>query len=65
MDFLNKIWYKCNHSVIMIIIVIVACTIGTEWYALLFMSGFWLGREHSQAEYRYMDKHNINRSNLK
>lgn len=42
----------------------VAIMFGLQLFALLVISGFWIGREHSQAEYRYMKAMNINRSKL-
>ena len=55
---------KHEHSIITAIVVSVACIFGVGLYALLLMAGFWLGREHSQAEYRYMSKFHINREGL-
>ena len=59
-----KIWYKYNHSIITVILVTVGCVFGYGLESLLIISGFWLGREHSQAEYRYMKLKGINRSKL-
>lgn len=53
-----------EHSIITVIIVSVACIFGVGLYALLLMAGFWLGREHSQAEYRFMSKFHLNRTSL-
>ena len=55
---------KHEHSIITAIVVSIACIFGVGLYALLLMAGFWLGREHSQAEYRYMSLKRINRSEL-
>ena len=55
---------KHEHSIITAIVVSVACIFGVGVYALLLMAGFWLGREHSQAEYRYMSKFHLNRESL-
>ena len=57
--------YTHQHSFITFGVVLVATLLGCGLYALLVMAGFWTGREHSQAEYRYMSAHSINRSNLK
>ena len=53
-----------EHSIITAVVVSFACIFGVGLYALLLMAGFWLGREHSQAEYRYMKLKGINRSKL-
>lgn len=55
---------KYEHSIITAIVVSVACFFGVGLYALLLMAGFWIGREHSQAEYRYMKLKGINRDRL-
>ena len=55
---------KHEHSIITAIVVSIACIFGVGLYALLLMAGFWAGREHSQAEYRYMKLKGINRSKL-
>ena len=60
-----KIWYKLNHTIITAVLVTVGCVFGYGIESLLMVSGFWAGREHSQAEYRYMSAHGINRSSLK
>ena len=44
--------------------IFLACLLGFGIEALLIVSGFWFGREHSQAEYRYMKLKGINRSKL-
>ena len=38
--------------------------LGFGLYALLLVAGFWVGREHAQAEYRYMNIYRINRDKL-
>lgn len=53
-----------EHSIITAIVVGVACIFGVGIYALLLMAGFWAGREHSQAEYRYMKLKRITREEL-
>ena len=55
---------KHEHSIITAIVVSVACIFGVGLYALLLMAGFWLGREHSQAEYRFMKLKGITREEL-
>ena len=55
---------KHEHSLITIGVVLAATLAGYGVYALILIAGFWLGREHSQAEYRYMSKFHINRGNL-
>lgn len=57
-------WKKYNHIIITIVLVAIAIPFEFEIYALLVLSGFWFGREHSQAEYRYMKLKGINRSKL-
>ena len=57
-------WKKYNHIIITIVLVAIAIPFGCELYTLLMLSGFWFGREHSQAEYRYMKLKGINRSKL-
>lgn len=57
-------WKKYNHIIITIVLVAIAIPFGFEIYTLLVLSGFWFGREHSQAEYRYMKLKGINRSKL-
>ena len=57
-------WKKYNHIVITIVLVAIVIPFGFEVYALLMLSWFWFGREHSQAEYRYMKLKGINRSKL-
>lgn len=53
-----------NHTIITAVLVTVGCLLGFGVEALLIVSGFWFGREHSQAEYRYMRLKGINRSKL-
>ena len=57
-------WKKYNHIIITIVLVAIAIPFGFEICTLLMLSGFWFGREHSQAEYRYMKLKCINRSKL-
>lgn len=53
-----------EHSIITAVVVSIASIFGVGLYVLLLMAGFWLGREHSQAEYRFMKLKGINRSKL-
>ena len=55
---------KYNHTIITAVLVTVGCVFGYGIETLLIVGGFWLGREHSQAEYRYMKLKGINRSKL-
>lgn len=55
---------KHEHSLITFGVVLVATLFGYGLYALLLMAGFWAGREHSQAEYRYMKLKRITREEL-
>ena len=59
-----KIWYNYNHTIITAVLVTVGCVFGYGLETLLVVGGFWFGREHSQAEYRYMKLKGINRSKL-
>ena len=53
-----------NHTIITAVLVTVGCVFGYGLETLLVVGGFWFGREHSQAEYRYMKLKGINRSQL-
>ena len=53
-----------SHSIITATLVAVGCVFGYGLETLLVVGGFWFGREHSQAEYRYMKLKGINRSKL-
>ena len=59
-----KIISKHEHSLITFGVVLVATLAGYGLYALLLMAGFWAGREHSQAEYRFMKLKGISRDKL-
>ena len=61
---MKQIWNNHNHTIITAVLVTVGCVFGYEIETLLIVSGFWFGREHSQAEYRYMKLKGINRSKL-
>ena len=60
----KQIWSNHNHTIITAVLVAVGCVFGYGIDTLLIVSGFWFGREHSQAEYRYMKLKDINRSKL-
>ena len=53
-----------NHTIITAVLVTVGCVFGSGLESLIVISGFWFGREHSQAAYRYMKLKGINRSKL-
>ena len=55
---------KHEHSLITIGVVLIATLFGYGVYALLVVAGFWAGREHNQAEMRYMSLHKLNRETL-
>ena len=59
-----KAWYSFNHTIITAVLVTAGCVFGYGIESLLVVGGFWFGREHSQAEYRYMKLKGINRSKL-
>ena len=63
-EYIYNFWYKYNHSIITAVLVTVGCVFVYGLETLLVVAGFWLGREHSQAEYRYMKLKGINRSKL-
>lgn len=53
-----------NHTIITTVLVTVGCVFGYGLETLLVVGGFWFGREHSQAEYRYMKLKGITREEL-
>ena len=55
---------KHEHSLITFVVVMLATLLGYGLYAVLIMAGFWAGREHNQAEMRYMKLKSINRDAL-
>ena len=61
---MKQIWNNHNHTIITAVLVVVGCIFGYGLESLLNISGFWFGREHAQAEYRYMKLKGINRSKL-
>ena len=60
----NAVIKNHNHTIITAVLVTVGCVFGYGVGVLLVVGGFWFGREHSQAEYRYMKLKGINRSKL-
>lgn len=63
-EYLLTIWNNHNHTIITAVLVTVGCVFVNGLEILLIVGGFWFGREHSQAEYRYMKLKGINRSKL-
>jgi hypothetical protein len=59
-----KFWYNFNHSIITAVLVTVGCIFGYGLDTLLVVGGFWFGREHAQAEYRFMKIQGITREDL-
>ena len=53
-----------NHTIITAVLVTVGCVFGYGLYTILVVGGFWFGREHSQAEYRFMKQQGITREDL-
>ena len=64
MKYIHLIWYKFEHSIITAVLVAAGCVLGYGFETLLIVGGFWFGREHSQAEYRYMKLKRITRKEL-
>ena len=63
-NFSTLVWNNHSHTIITAGIVFLACLLGFGVEALLVVSGFWFGREHSQAEYRFMKLKGITREKL-
>ena len=61
---MKQILNSHSHTIITAVLVTVGCVFGYGLETLLVVGGFWFGREHSQAEYRYMKLKGINRSKL-
>jgi len=59
-----KFWYKYNHLIITAILTTISCFLGYGLESSLIIGGFWLGREHSQAEYRFMKLQKITRDDF-
>ncbi len=53
-----------NHTIITAVLVTAVCVFEYGLESLLLISGFWLGREHFQAEYRFMKQQGITREDL-
>jgi len=53
-----------EHTLITVAIVLATSLLGYGLYGAIGISMFWFGREHAQAEYRYMSLKRINRSEL-
>ena len=53
-----------NHTIITAVLVTVGCVFRYGLVTLLIIGGFWFGREHSQAEYRFMKQQGITREDL-
>ncbi|MBM7455169.1 hypothetical protein HNR62_001029 [Oceanisphaera litoralis] len=53
-----------NHSIITLAAVLAASLFGWQWQAALAMAAFWAGREHAQAEYRWLTANKANRSRM-
>ena len=60
----NNVIKNHNHTIITAILVTAGCAFGYGIETLLVVGGFWFGREHAQAKYRYMKLKGINRSKL-
>ena len=61
---LSNVIKNHNHTIITAVLITAGCVFGYGIETLLVVGGFWFGREHSQAEYRYMKLKGINRSKL-
>ena len=53
-----------QHTIMTVAIVLAISLLGYGLYGAIGMAMFWFGREHAQAEYRYMSLMKINRSEL-
>lgn len=53
-----------SHALITVVAVLAASLFGWQWQAALAMSMFWFGREHAQAESRWLTAHKANRSRM-
>lgn len=61
---MNSLIKTHEHTLITVAIVLATSLLGYGLYGAIGMAMFWFGREHSQAEYRYMSLKHINRSEL-
>ena len=59
---MNKSHFE--HSAFALLALIPGLWLGW-WEMFALASGFLLGREHAQAEYRYLSKHKLNRQQVK
>ena len=55
---------KHSHTLITLAVVLAASLFGAQWPAALAMAAFWAGREHAQAEYRWMARYYTNRAGM-
>ncbi|WP_019933844.1 hypothetical protein [Oceanimonas smirnovii] len=55
---------KHSHSIITLAALLAAFLFSWQWEVALAMAAFWLGREHAQAEYRWLAAHNANRARM-
>lgn len=53
-----------SHSLITLAAVLAAFLFNLQLEAALAMAAFWAGREHAQAEYRWLTAHKANRSRM-
>ncbi|GAA3704476.1 hypothetical protein GCM10022421_09110 [Oceanisphaera sediminis] len=53
-----------SHTIITLAAVLAAFLFNWQWQAALAMTAFWAGREHAQAEYRWLTAHKANRSRM-
>jgi hypothetical protein len=51
------------HAIISLVICAVLVLTGFPWAACFIPAFFYVGREHSQAEYRYIESHGKKRAN--
>ncbi|MGP7732919.1 hypothetical protein [Oceanimonas smirnovii] len=53
-----------SHSIITLAAVLAAFLFNLQLEAALAMAAFWAGREHAQAEHRWLTVHKANRSRM-
>lgn len=54
------------HSILLILAYIGGIALGYPWVSLIFMLGFFTGREIAQAEYRWIERYGFGlRANMK
>lgn len=61
---MNNLIKTHEHTLITVAIILATSLLGYGLYGAIGMSMFWFGREHAQAEYRYMSLKHINRGKL-